>query len=109
MDFVALVSVVMVFGIPMTVIWTSHQRKMLEMKLQMQNQGDAGLRAEVEALRQEVRSLRDTSMQYDLSFDTALHQVEHRLKHLEKSQHHLQHSQTSAEAPTQNVTLGGRG
>jgi uncharacterized protein YlxW (UPF0749 family) len=57
---------------------------MMEMKLQMQSQGDSNLQAQVEALRQEVRSLRDTTMQYDLSFDTALQRMEARVESLER-------------------------
>ena len=54
------------------------------MKLQLNNQGDSGVRAELEALRHEVRSLRDTSMQYDLSFDTALQRMEQRVERMER-------------------------
>ena len=78
-EFIGLIAVVLIFGIPIVKIWTDHQRKMLEMKLQLHNKGDNGLRAELDALRQEVRSLRDTSMQYDLSFDTALQRMEQRV------------------------------
>ncbi len=42
------------------------------------------LRAEIAALRDEVRSLRDTSMQYDISFDTALNRMDARMLHLER-------------------------
>ncbi len=83
-ELIGLVAVVLIFGSPMIAIWTGHQRKMLEMRLQLQNQGDAGLRAEVEALRQEIRALRDTSMQYDLSFDTALQRLEKRVEGVER-------------------------
>ena len=84
-EFIGLVAVLCIFGIPIVKIWTDHQRKMLEMKLHNQNQGDGGVRAELEALRQEVRSLRDTSMQYDLSFDTALQRMEQRVAGVERS------------------------
>lgn len=86
-EFIGLVSVVLIFGIPIISIWTTHQRKMLEMKLQLQNKGDVGVRAELEALRQEVRSLRDTSMQYDLSFDSALQRMEQRVERIERGAH----------------------
>jgi len=79
-----LIAVLCVFGIPLTAIWTSHRRKMLELQLQLRGQGDNGLRAEIESLRQEVRSLRDTSMQYDLSFDTALQRMEQRVERMER-------------------------
>lgn len=81
---IGLVSVILIFGIPLSAIWTSHKRKVLEMQLQLRNQGDNNVRAEIEALKQEVRSLRDTSMQYDLSFDTALQRMDHRVEAMER-------------------------
>ena len=82
-EMIGLVAVVLIFGVPIIAIWTQHQRKLLEMKLMLGNKGDNGLRAEFEALREEVRSLRDTSMQYDLSFDTALQRMEQRVERME--------------------------
>ena len=82
-EIIGLTAVVLIFGIPIIHIWTDHQRKVLEMKLKLSNKGDNGLQAELEALRQEVRSLRDTSMQYDLSFDTALQRMEQRVERIE--------------------------
>lgn len=84
-EVVNLVIFVLVFGIPLSAIWTSHSRKVLAMKLQLNSQGDNNLKSEVEALRSEIRSLRDTTMQYDLSFDTALQRVESRLDHVERN------------------------
>ena len=80
---IGLTAVVLIFGIPIIAIWTEHQRKVLEIKLKLTKQTDIGVAAEIEALRQEVRSLRDTSMQYDLSFDTALQRMEQRVERLE--------------------------
>ena len=83
-EIIGLVAVSLIFGIPIVKIWTDHQRKVLEMKLKLNNQGDSGVRGELESLRLEVRSLRDTSMQYDLSFDTALQRMEHRVEGIER-------------------------
>ena len=80
---IGLVAVSLIFGIPIVKIWTDHQRQVLELKLKLSSMGDNGLRSELEALRQEVRSLRDTSMQYDLSFDTALQRMEQRVERIE--------------------------
>ena len=63
-EMIGLVAVVLIFGVPIIAIWTQHQRKLLEMKLMLGNKGDNGLRAEFEALREEVRSLRDTRALY---------------------------------------------
>ena len=106
-----LVAVVMTFGVPLTVIWTHHQRKMLELQSKLrQGSQDDTLRATVEALRQEVRALRDTTMQYDLSFDTALQNIENRVQAVERQNYiapnYPVNGQTTEDAP-QNLTLGG--
>ena len=101
---IALTGTALVFGIPLSVIWTYHHRKMLELKLKLQGNGqDETLRREIAALREEMHSLRDTAMQYDLSFDTALQSMEQRVGGLER--------QTRAVAPpeeAQTVVIGGR-
>lgn len=84
MDITGLAAIVMVFGIPMSAIWTAHLRKMAELKLQVHQQTVNVASNELEALRQEVRALRETSMQYDLSFDTALQRMEQRVETLER-------------------------
>jgi len=78
------IAIIMVFSIPLAGIYAGYRHKMMELKLQLRNQGDSNLQAQVEALRQEVRSLRDTTMQYDLSFDTALQRMEARVEGLER-------------------------
>ena len=83
-DVVGLVAVICVFGIPLSAIWTSHRRKMVEMQLRLRQDGDVGTRASVEALREELRSLRETTMQYDLSFDSALQRMERRVEDVER-------------------------
>jgi|SRR5579884_3080211 len=98
---VALVGTVFVFSIPLTAIWTSHRRKMLEMQMRLRNEGDAGVRAAVDALREEVRTLRDTTTQYDLSFDTALQRMERRVEGLERRVNEMDTSNTT------NVRTGG--
>lgn len=89
-DLAGIIAILCVFGIPLSAIWTSHRRKVLELELQLRGQGDNGVRAEVEALRQEVRSLRDTSTQYDLSFDTALQRMERRVEGIERKVQSIQ-------------------
>ena len=114
-NFIGLVAIVMTFGVPLTVIWTHHQRKMAELQLKLRQGGqDNTLRASVEALREEVRALKDTTMQYDLSFDTALQNIENRVQSMERQAHvapqyqtHLQGNGQNEDAP-QNLTLGGR-
>jgi len=75
-------------GGPMVKMFTSWNETRLEiMRLKMQatsSDGNSSLRAEVEQLRAQVNSLRDTTTQYDLSFDTALQQMEQRMRNVEQ-------------------------
>src|SRR5882724_7974545 len=98
------VPIVGIFSIPPFLIWTSHKRKMEELKIQRQRMISEDVRSEFAALRAEIRDLRDTSMQYDLSFDTALQHVERRLSQVERQPRTV----TSDTTAPQNVTLGGR-
>ena len=79
-EFVGLVAVVCFFGIPLSAIWGHNRRRMMELKMRV-NHGDD---VSVEALRAEVRTLRDTTMQYDISFDSALQRVESRVDQMER-------------------------
>ena len=73
-----------VLSIPLLAIWTHHRRKMEEMSLRKQQVFSEDIRAEFAAVRQEIKTLRDTAMQYDLSFDTNLHNLERRMTQLEQ-------------------------
>ncbi|HZO91589.1 MAG TPA: hypothetical protein VFB38_24925 [Chthonomonadaceae bacterium] len=81
---IPIVAILGVFGVPIVAIWTSHERKMMEMRMRMRNEGDTHLKAAIEELQAEVRSLRDTTTQYDLSFDAALQRMESRVQGLER-------------------------
>lgn len=81
---IPLAAIIGIFGIPISAIWTSHRRQILEMQLRLRQEGDVNVRAAVDELRNEVRALRDTTMQYDLSFDTALQRMESRVEGLER-------------------------
>jgi hypothetical protein len=83
-ELIGLIAVGGVFSIPIVAIWTAHQRKMLEMKQQMMGRSDSNVTAAIEELRQELRQLRDTTLQYDLSFDSALQRMESRVETLER-------------------------
>lgn len=98
-----LVAIIMVFSVPLAAILSHHRQQMARF------QGGAGrgmfeeLRAEIDMLRQEVRSLRDTSTQYDLSFDTALQRMDDRVEKLEKARIGQQ-----AQPEEQTVMLGAQ-
>lgn len=91
--FIAIIAIMGGFGIPLSAIWGHHQQKMMELKLKLSGAGDNNLRAEIDALRQEMRALRDTTMQYDLSFDTALQRVEGRVESVESRVRTVESSQ----------------
>ena len=61
------------------------------------------LRAELNALKEQVLALRDTTTKFDLSFDSALDSMEERMKRVEERQL-TQSYQTSDDA--QKLTLG---
>lgn len=61
------------------------------------------LRAELNALKEQVLALRDTTTKFDLSFDSALDSMEERMKRVEERQL-TQSYQTSDDA--QKLTVG---
>lgn len=77
-------AIIFVFSIPLFALWSNHRRKVLEMQLKLRGPAEVGNQSEIEALRHEVRGLRETSTQYDLSFDTALQRMEHRVEGIER-------------------------
>ena len=83
-EFAGIIAILCFFGIPLSAIWGSHRRQIMEIKLRANQGDDASLRSAVEALRAEVRTLRDTTMQYDISFDSALQRVESRVDQMER-------------------------
>jgi len=93
-----------VFSIPLALIMTYHKRKMEEIRLKKMGMMTEEVKAEFAALRGEISALRDTTMQYDLSFDTSLQRLERRIEHLELK------GRTPVEGTApQNSLLGGRG
>lgn len=83
-EFIGLIAVLCFFGIPLSAIWGHNRRRMMELKMRLSQGDDASVRAAIEALRAEMRTLRDTTMQYDISFDSALQRVESRVDQMER-------------------------
>ncbi len=81
---VALLLPMGVLSIPLLAIWTHHKRKMEELSQRRQQAQGEDVRAELAALRADLKNLRDTTMQYDLSFDTNLQHIDRRLGQLER-------------------------
>ncbi len=80
---IPLVVVIGIFGTPVIAVLTNHHRKIVEMKLKQSQQADQSVLAEIQALRQQMSELRDTTTKYDMSFDAALQRLESRVGHLE--------------------------
>jgi hypothetical protein len=97
------VSLVGISSIVPMLIWTHHRRKMEELRMQGRKIVAEDIRTEFATIRAEIRDLRDTAMQYDLSFDTALQQMERRMNKFERG------GFIDTEGSTQhNVSLGNR-
>jgi hypothetical protein len=86
MDFgttiVAVVGAVSVFGMPvfLFIAWSRHKERMAAL---MQPRSDMRSSAEIESLKQEIASLRDTTTQYDMSVEHRLTEIQHRLDNIE--------------------------
>lgn len=90
-----IVPIILVFSIPIIAIITHHRRKMMELQLQQrQPASDMMLHNEINALRSELNSLKDTTTQYDLSFDTALQRMEQRVEGVERQVRAVQSEQS---------------
>jgi Tfp pilus assembly protein PilO len=76
----------LILSIPLLAIWTHHRRKMEELRARREINTSEAVKAEFAAVRAEIQSLRDTSMQYDLSFDTNLQQLERRVAQMERQE-----------------------
>jgi hypothetical protein len=99
-----LFSAALFIGLPAFAIWTYHKRKMEELKIQQRVMVDRNIQTQLDAVRDEIKSLRDTTLQYDLSFDTNLQQMERRLLALERQNRAM----TPEEATQSNILFGGR-
>src|SRR5437899_1818953 len=98
-----MVAIMSVFSIPLFALWTHHRRKMEELRMQGRRLVAEDIRTEFATVRAEIRDLRDTAMQYDLSFDTALQQMERRINRIERGNHF-----DTDVAAHHNVKLTGR-
>ena len=97
-----MIPMIIVFSIPLMAIWTSHKRKMLEMQMRLKQTNSTDVQGTLNALREEVKQLRDTSMSYDLSFDAAMQRMENRVENIERRVN----TQSAENAANQNVVAG---
>jgi len=97
-EFIGLAAVICIFGGPVIAIILHHQRKMMEMRLQIRDQADQSVLTELRDLRNQMAELRDTTTKYDLSFDAALQRIESRVGRLEQRVTTLEHRASSVRA-----------
>lgn len=76
-------AILLIFGLPIIAVVTSHQRKLMEMKLKLGAQTQSTPSREMQDLKRAIDELRDTTTRYDISFDAALQRIESRVGHLE--------------------------
>jgi hypothetical protein len=86
--------------IPIVAILTYHRRKLEEMRLRHKVSIAEETRAAIEAVRKEFSALKDTTTEYDVSFDTALHRIENRMTNMEQRVLQMEQRQ-------ETVRLGG--
>src|ERR1044071_876705 len=82
-DTLALMIPIVALLIPVVAIITRHQQKLAEMRYQGGGAVESNVLASIQALRNEMQDLRDTTTRYDLSFDAALQRIESRVGNLE--------------------------
>jgi hypothetical protein len=78
------IAAMLLFGLPIIAIVTSHQRKMMEMKLRLGDQRQSAPSSELQDLRRAIDELRDTTTRYDISFDAALQRMDSRMNNVEQ-------------------------
>jgi len=87
-DIVGLAAVVCLFGpmlfMPITAMVLKHRKEMLQMELERRRLSNQEVIAQIEALRQELAQLRDTSTQYDMSLQANLEALQERVRALEQ-------------------------
>ncbi len=81
---VVVVLFAMVFGVGALAILMEHLQKMARIRADARAKANRQLEEALQAIRQEVAELRDTTTRYDLSFDTALQRMEARIARLEQ-------------------------
>ncbi len=74
----------MVLFIPIYAIWLSHKRGVEEIRARAKVQVAEETRKAIAEIREEFKALRDTTTEYDLSFDTALKRIESRVSTVEQ-------------------------
>jgi len=87
-ELIPLAAIVCIFGpalfIPITAMVLKHRKEMLQMELERRRLSNQEVIAQIEAIRQELAQLRDTSTQYDMSLQATLETLQERVRMLEQ-------------------------
>jgi len=78
------IAALLLFGLPIVAVITSHQRKLAELKLRMGAQMNSPSSSELQELKRAIDELRDTTTRYDISFDAALQRMDSRMNNVEQ-------------------------
>lgn len=70
--------------------WLKYRQNVVEARFKTMQQTDDSVMAELRDMKRQVAELRDTSTQYDMSFDAALQRMESRMVHIESRVTHLE-------------------
>jgi len=102
-----MLAILLIFGLPIIAILTSHRRKVLEIR--QSGVHNDSIRSTVDSLREELSELRDTATRFDMSFDTALQRLESRIERIEQRLQQVESRQGDSSAPEtqelRNTTL----
>jgi hypothetical protein len=79
-------------------VFLSHREKMARIKAQAQMTVGEGLRAELDEIKRQIATLRDTTTRFDMSFDAAISRLEERMDRVD-GQHYSGGTTVSADAP----------
>jgi hypothetical protein len=82
----ALLIPIAAMGIPITAIWTSHLRKMAEIRAQQGATLPPDVRTDLAEMKRQINELRETTTRFDMSFDAAVTRLEERVDHIEERQ-----------------------
>jgi hypothetical protein len=82
-EYIGVLIPIVALMIPIVAIWTGHQRKMLEMRLMLQQGAQGANSAETERLRQEFQMLRESLTAHAMSVDENMKVLASRVSNVE--------------------------
>jgi len=83
-EVISLMAVCLIFGPGLLAVWSNHRRKMAELEIRKVEAMGSSSGNSLDALRQELADLRQTSTGFDLSLDANLQNLQQRIAFLEQ-------------------------